>query len=41
MSRQWKAAVVGTGVVGEWHVRMIPKLANCKLVAVCDPDPAG
>ena len=42
MSRQWKAAVVGTGVVGEWHVRMIPKLANCKLVAVCDrlPDKA-
>jgi predicted dehydrogenase len=36
MARQWKAAVVGTGVVGEWHVRLIPKLPNSKLVAVCD-----
>lgn len=36
MAKQWKAAVVGTGVVGEWHVRMIPKLPNYELVAVCD-----
>ena len=43
MARQWKAAVVGTGVVGEWHVRTIPKLPNCTLVAVCDrvPDKAA
>lgn len=40
MSRQWKCAVVGTGVVGEWHVRTIPNLPNAKLVAVCDIDPA-
>ncbi len=39
MARQWKSAVVGTGVVGEWHVRLIPKLPNCSLVAVCDVAP--
>jgi predicted dehydrogenase len=39
MARQWKAAVVGTGVVGEWHVRMIPKIPNYSLVAVCDAQP--
>lgn len=36
MSRQWKAAVVGTGVVGSWHVGMIPNLPNFTLAAVCD-----
>jgi predicted dehydrogenase len=36
MSRKWNVAVVGTGVVGEWHVRIVPKLPNCSLVAVCD-----
>jgi predicted dehydrogenase len=40
MSKQWRAAVVGTGVVGEWHVRLIPRLPNETLVAVCDLDPA-
>ncbi len=40
MSRQWKHAVVGTGVVGEWHTRLIPKLPTSKLVAVCDVDTA-
>jgi predicted dehydrogenase len=39
MARQWKAAVVGTGVVGEWHVRMIPKIPNYSLVAICDTIP--
>jgi len=39
MPRQWKAAVVGTGVVGEWHVRMIPRLPSYSLVAVCDKQP--
>src|ERR1700728_2322578 len=36
MARQWRCAVVGTGVVGEWHVRTIPKVAGCELVAGCD-----
>jgi len=40
MSKQWRAAVVGTGVVGEWHVRLIPQIPNESLVAVCDIDPA-
>jgi len=39
MARQWKAAVVGTGVVGGWHVGMIPKIPNCSLVALCDTKP--
>ncbi len=38
MAKQWRCAVVGTGVVGEWHVRVIPKVPNCELVAVCDID---
>jgi len=36
MARQWRCAVVGTGVVGEWHVRTIPRTPGCELVAVCD-----
>ena len=36
MSRNFRVAVIGTGTVGEWHVRTIPKLPNCQLVAVCD-----
>lgn len=36
MGKQWRCAVVGTGTVGEWHVRTIPTLPNAKLVAVCD-----
>jgi predicted dehydrogenase len=39
MARQWKSAVVGTGVVGGWHVGLIPKLPNCRLVALCDVKP--
>jgi UDP-N-acetyl-2-amino-2-deoxyglucuronate dehydrogenase len=40
MAKQWRLAVIGTGVVGDWHVRVIPKLPNAQLVAVCDVDPA-
>ena len=40
MSRSWRCAVVGTGVVGEWHVKTIPVVPGAKLVAVCDIDPA-
>ena len=40
MAKQWGCAVVGTGTVGEWHVRTIPRLPNARLVAVCDRDPA-
>src|SRR5260370_950888 len=40
MARQWRCAVVGTGVVGEWHVRTVPTVPNARLVAVCDAVPA-
>jgi predicted dehydrogenase len=36
MARQWRCAVVGTGTVGEWHVKTLPKISGCELVAVCD-----
>lgn len=36
MPRQWRCAVIGTGMVGEWHVRAIPKTPNCTLAAICD-----
>ena len=39
MARQWRGAVVGTGVVGGWHVATIPLIPNYQLVAVCDADP--
>lgn len=32
--------MVGTGVVGEWHVRLIPQLPNAQLVALCDLEPS-
>lgn len=38
MSEKWRSAVVGIGVVGEWHMRVIPSLASAQLVAVCDID---
>jgi len=41
MSREWRSAVVGTGTVGEWHVRILGSggLPTAKLVAVCDKKP--
>ncbi len=39
MAKQWRCAVIGTGTVGEWHVRVVPKLANASLVAACDTIP--
>ena len=38
--KKWRCAVVGTGVVGEWHVRLIPQLPNAELVSLCDIIPA-
>lgn len=37
MPKQWRCAVVGAGMVGSTHVRVIPTLPNAKLVAICDP----
>src|SRR5208282_4294885 len=39
MPRHWRIAIVGTGVVGEMHVRALKQLPNCTLVAVCDLEP--
>ena len=36
MSKQWRCAVVGTGVVGSTHVKVLPLIPQAKLVAVCD-----
>jgi UDP-N-acetyl-2-amino-2-deoxyglucuronate dehydrogenase len=36
MPRHWRCAVIGTGMVGEWHVRAIPTIPGCQLVAICD-----
>jgi len=36
VSKQWRCAVVGTGVVGSTHVKVLPLLPQAKLVAVCD-----
>jgi len=41
MSRKWRCAVIGTGMVGEWHVRTIPKTPGCSLVAICDHNEAN
>jgi predicted dehydrogenase len=41
MSRQWRCAVIGTGMVGEWHVRTIPTTPGCTLVAICDHSEAN
>ncbi|HEY1686610.1 MAG TPA: Gfo/Idh/MocA family oxidoreductase [Tepidisphaeraceae bacterium] len=37
MAKQWRCAVIGAGMVGSTHVRVIPTLPNAKLVAICDP----
>jgi predicted dehydrogenase len=40
MARQWRCAVVGSGTVGEWHIRSLCRLSDCQPVAVCDIDPS-
>src|SRR4051794_24420739 len=39
MSDRWKCAVVGTGTVGQTHVRVLSNLPSAQLVAVCDVKP--
>lgn len=36
MSRRWRCAIVGMGVIGEWHMRVITSLPNAQFVACCD-----
>jgi predicted dehydrogenase len=40
MAKQWRCAVVGSGVIGEWHARVIHNLPNTTLAALCDVVPA-
>ena len=40
IGKPWRCAVVGTGLVGEWHVRTLPRIPGAQLIAVCDKDPA-
>jgi len=39
MPTHWRHAVVGTGMAGEWHVRIVPKIPGSSLVAICDVRP--
>lgn len=39
MSRQWRHAIMGTGLAGEWHVRVVPQLPSSKLAAICETAP--
>lgn len=36
MPKQWRCAVVGAGMVGSTHVRVIPQIPDAKLIAICD-----
>src|ERR1700722_17822403 len=39
MPKIWQVAVVGTGVIGEMHVKLLSQMPNFKLVALCDKRP--
>jgi predicted dehydrogenase len=39
MAKVWRTGVVGVGVVGEMHVRLLAQLPTAKLVAICDTNP--
>lgn len=40
MAKQWRSAIVGVGVVGEWHLRLLTQMNDqANLVALCDIDP--
>ena len=41
MAKTWKHAIVGCGVIGEWHMSVLDFLGRTDLVAVCDTDPAA
>jgi UDP-N-acetyl-2-amino-2-deoxyglucuronate dehydrogenase len=36
MPRQWRIAVIGTGIVGDIHLRSMKSLPQCVVAAVCD-----
>jgi predicted dehydrogenase len=39
MAKQWRNAVIGVGVVGTWHARVLAAMENATLVAGCDKEP--
>jgi UDP-N-acetyl-2-amino-2-deoxyglucuronate dehydrogenase len=39
MAKQWRSAVVGVGVIGTTHCRLIKQMDRLNLVATCDKDP--
>jgi UDP-N-acetyl-2-amino-2-deoxyglucuronate dehydrogenase len=39
MQKVWRVGVVGVGVVGTMHVRLLAKMSQVKLVAICDTTP--
>src|SRR3954463_11762020 len=36
MAKKWRCAVLGAGMVGEWHTKVLNGLDCAQLVAVCD-----
>ena len=36
MVKKWRCAVLGAGMVGEWHTKVLSSLDCADLVAVCD-----
>ena len=36
-----RIGIIGTGVIGSFHIKNVSQLANCKLTALCDIDPAA
>ena len=40
MAKTWKHAVVGCGVIGEWHLSVLDFLPHSEIVAACDVEPA-
>ena len=39
MAKQWRIAVVGVGVIGTTHCRLLTQMERTTLVATCDKDP--
>lgn len=39
MAKQWRSAVVGVGVIGVTHCRLLTQMERVTLIATCDKDP--
>jgi predicted dehydrogenase len=38
MPKEWRVAIIGTGVVGDMHLRAMNSIPQCNVVAICDLD---